>query len=350
MFTELSLPVLALLFLAGAVVILWSGTRIERVTDAIASSTGMGRALAGLLLLALATSLPEVATTATAVLRGNVELAVANLLGGAAVQVLVLTVADAAVRRPLTATAPSFAVLMQGVGVMAMLGVAVCGLTLGHDAQLVAAVGGVSIGLHPVFLLLPVMYVVVVRLTQVARGSPRWQPVPGTNAGRSGSPARQSQRRRAGGRRLWFAFVALAALVTLGGWATASSADALAERTGVSSGFIGVTLLAVATSLPEISTTVAAAREGNLDLAISNIMGSNGFDISLLALVAFLAGDALRISSVATIMAGLGVALTAVYLLGVLERSDRSIGRLGLDSVTVVLLYLSTIGVVFLIG
>lgn len=346
-FEQLTLPALAPVFLAGALVILWSGGRLERVTDEIALSTGMGRALAGIVLLALATSLPEVATTATAVLRGNVELAVTNLLGGVAFQVVVLVIADTAARKaPLTGQSPSFGVLIQGVGVLAMLGVATCGLALGSDAQWVTSVAGVSVGLHPVLLLLPLLYVAIVRLTSMARGNPRWVPVDreneevdlGTDGAVGGAKA---------GRRLWMTFSRLAGLVAVGGWVTASTADVIAAQTGASSAIVGATLLAAATSLPEISTTVTAARGDHHELAVSNVMGSNGFDVALLALVAVLAGDAFGVTSAALFMAGLGIVLTAVVMVGLLERSDRRVGPVGLDSVAVCVLYLAAVMVLF---
>ena len=350
MFHELSVVTNLVLFLGGAVVILWSGTRLERVTDTIAVRTGMGGALAGLVLLALATSLPEVATTATAVLRGNVELAVTNLLGGTAFQVVVLVIADSAAQHgPLTGRAPSFAVLIQGVALMAMLGLAVCGLALGEDIQLAPSVLGVSFGFNPVLLLLPLVYFAVIRLTQLGGGSPRWQTV--GQADPDPVPASDPPAwREAVGRRLRFAFIVLAALVAVGGWVAASSADVIADQTGFSSGFVGATLLAAATSLPEISTTVAAARDGNHELAVANVMGSNGFDVALLALVSLLAGGAFAVTEASVFLAGLAVVLTSVYLVGLLQRSDRAVGRLGLDSVTVAVLYLAGVGVLFGLG
>lgn len=88
------------LFVPAAALIGWAGARLERYADVLSRRTGMGQAFTGVLLLAGATSLPEVATTVSAiVVIGNPSLAVHNLLGGVALQTALLAVADAATGR-----------------------------------------------------------------------------------------------------------------------------------------------------------------------------------------------------------------------------------------------------------
>lgn len=343
----LPLPLNLLLFAVSAGTIWWAGTRLERLTDAIAGRAALGGAFAGLILLAAVTSLPEVATTATAVQAGNVELAIHNLLGGVAFQVVVLAAADAAARQgPLTWFAPSFGLLMEGIGVVLLLGVAICGLVLADQAQFAASLGPVTIGINPVLLGLPAAYFGVIRLTWRAEGAPRWQPVSAPPDQLSPGRVRPDGR---GNRRLGLAFAGFALLVVGGGWASAVLADALAGQTGLGSAFVGATLLAAATSLPEISTTVAAAGHHNADLAVSNILGSNCFDVALLALVSVMAADAFAggVPTSAVFTAALGTVLTCVYLWGLLERSDRQVGRLGVDSVAVLVLYLAGMGALY---
>lgn len=108
-------------------------------------------------------------------------------------------------------------------------------------------------------------------------------------------------------------------------------------------------MLAAATSLPEISTTTAAVRHGNEDMAASNIFGSNAFDAMLLALVTLMAADALSegVPASAVFTAALGIALTGIYLWGLLERSDRAVARLGVDSISVAVVYLAGMGALY---
>src|SRR5206468_1440166 len=95
-------------------------------TDALDMRLGLGEALGGLLLLAIATSLPETAITATAALRGNLELAIGNLIGGIAIQTVVLALLDATVRgdRPLSFLAGSLVLVLEAlmvIGVVVMV-------------------------------------------------------------------------------------------------------------------------------------------------------------------------------------------------------------------------------------
>ena len=96
---------LLLLVFAGGAAATWAaGVVLSRTTNALDVRLGLGDALGGILLLAVAGSLPELAITISAAARGNLGLAAGNLIGGIAVQTLVLALCDVAVgpRRPLT--------------------------------------------------------------------------------------------------------------------------------------------------------------------------------------------------------------------------------------------------------
>jgi cation:H+ antiporter len=144
----------------------------------------------------------------------------------------------------------------------------------------------------------------------------------------------------------------LAAAILVGGWLAATVADVMAAQTRLSSGFVGATLLAAASSLPEVSTTVAAVRHGNEELAVSNVMGSNSFDVALLAVVSVMAADAFGRGPLASTvyMAALGTALTGVYLWGLLAHAQRSVRKVGWDSIAVVLLYVAGLGALYGLG
>jgi cation:H+ antiporter len=95
----------------------------------------------------------------------------------------------------------------------------------------------------------------------------------------------------------------------------------------------------------QFSTTLSASRRGRGITAVSNIFGSNSFDTALLALVAAMSSGPLFADAlIPTIFAaGLGIILTAIYLVGMLERKDRTILRMGWDSAAV--LVLGTLGI-----
>ena len=120
------------MFLLSAGTIWFAGVRLERYADAISERTGLGQAFTGMLLLAGATSLPEVATTVTAVaLLNNPTLAVHNLLGGVALPMAILAVADRVKGEPgaLTFFSPRFSLLIGGVGLLLLLQLPIAGIT-----------------------------------------------------------------------------------------------------------------------------------------------------------------------------------------------------------------------------
>jgi cation:H+ antiporter len=350
----------AVVFAVAAAVIWWSGARLERAADTISARTGLGHAFTGMLLLAGATSLPEVATTVTAVVvLDNPSLAVHNLLGGVAMQTAILVIADGVKPRggALTFFSPRFALLIQGVGLLMLLQLTVAGI-MADGTPAVA-----SVSLWPVLIV--GAYVGIAYLVYRDRGHPRWTAevtddfprellddvrgaeVAGTDThGAAGGDERSTVR-------VWLVFSGLALLVLAGGWAATQSADTLAEQTGLGDAFMGATLLALATSLPEVSTTVAASRNERYTVAVSNIFGSNAFDVTLIALAEILyvedtvmrhAGDSV------VFVAVLGAVLTCIYLWGLMERQNRSARHIGWDSLAVLVVYIGGVAVLYFIS
>jgi cation:H+ antiporter len=336
------------LFGAAAAVVWYVGTHLARRADAIAERTGLGRAFVGLVLLAGATSLPEVATTATAAVGGNAPLAVGNVLGGVVAQTAILALADSFVRRgALTYLTPRPVLLLEGVGLVVLLAIVLAGMAAGS----LVALGGVGIWTPIVFA----TYLLSVYLIRRYEGRGGWRPVdppdPETADGDSEGGARE---RLAGAstRRLVLTFAGLGLVVLAAGYLLTRSAEALARQTGLGASFVGATLLALSTSLPEVSTTITAVRIGAYGMAISNVFGSNSFDVALVffADLLYRPGPVLdQVDRSATFAAAAGVVVTAVYLIGLIERRDRTVWRLGVDSVAVVGLYVATTGVLYLL-
>jgi cation:H+ antiporter len=145
-----------------------------------------------------------------------------------------------------------------------------------------------------------------------------------------------------------FAMVIL--VVLPGGWLVTKTAEAVAVQTGIGSTFVGATLLAIASSLPELSTTTQAARRGAYRMAVSNIFGSNALDLALLfaADVSYRGGPILAHAGTAAILtAALGIVLTSVYLIGLMIRGSRTTLRLGWDSWLVLLVYAGGIALLY---
>ena len=325
-------------FCAGAVIVWAAGTRLSRGADAIADRTGLGQAFIGALLLGGTTSLPEIAATVSASLIRNAPIAVNNIFGGIAMQVTILAMADAAGRGALTGRNRQPGVLLEGTLLILVLNTAAVAIAVGDT--LILGVGIWSVA---------VLSTVILGLFLIKRyeAHPRWQPSDELENEPDDEKTRRAKERRARFRavstRAVVTQMTLASLAVLaGGFAVAKTGERIADQAGIGASFVGAILIATATSLPEVSTTLEAVRLGARVMAISNIFGTNLFDAGLLFVAdAFYPGPPVlnEVGRFAQVGALLGVACTTVYLAGILERRDKTFLRLGLDSMIVLLVY-----------
>src|SRR5204863_1343472 len=112
------------IFVVYASVIWVAGVKLTDATDVLSHRWHLGSALGGAILLAIATNLPEIAITASAAVAHQLDVAVGNILGGIAIQTVVLVALDAAgvrPRKPLTYLASSLTLVLEGALVLALL-------------------------------------------------------------------------------------------------------------------------------------------------------------------------------------------------------------------------------------
>jgi cation:H+ antiporter len=333
-----TLPLL-LIFVAAAVAIWVSGVRLSSSTDALDTRFNLGSALGGLLLLAIATDLPELAITITAAANNNLGLAVGNLLGGVAVQTLVLAALDAGTGRehPLTFMVGSLVLVLEGVLVAVITVAAIMTTQLPPHTELL----GVSPGTLGIVAIWFSGLVIVSR----ARKNMRWQvKAEGADPGRTPAQRRSQDpkpHRTHSTRTVMLIFAAAATVTLVAGVVIERASDTLAGRWGLSGPVFGATILAAATALPELSTGLAAVRNGDLELAMSDIFGGNAVLPALFIFADLIAGTpALPAAADTDIwVAGLGVVLTGVYVTGIIMRPRRTYWRLGPDSVAAIAIY-----------
>ena len=334
-----SLPVWANvgIFALGAWLIWRAGFRLSIYGDEIAERKELGRAFVGALLLGIATSLPEIATTITASSIGNATLAVNNLMGGVATQIVVLAFVDLLfVQGALTFFSPKPVLLMSGVFLILQITLVLAAVTIGE----IAFVAGV--GFWPILLM--AVYAASMYFLYNYERRDRWAPVDIPDELHDRGDVSESDISSLGEkssmRRLYLKFLANAAIVFIAGWAVSTAGDALAEQTGLGSSFVGVTLVAIATSLPEISTTIGAVKVGAYTMAVANIFGTNSLECGLLLVsdLAYREGPIMEaFDRSAQFAAILGIVLTCFYLWGLLERKDKTILGMGIDSFLVLL-------------
>ncbi len=331
-FTSLSMGVNLALFAVAGVVVWIGGTKLAHYVDRIGRRTGLGQAFLGVALLGISTSLPEIATTLTGAVIGNAPLVTGNLFGGIAMQVALLAVVDAVVvRDSLTYAAPRPVLLFQGVMLLMLLSMAIVGVAL-REPVVFAGVGLTSV-------VVMIVYLLMVRATSDPKYLPRWRP---TDVPREKPSTGEDDGTRWSATRLYASVAVACVTILVAGWLLASVGDAMATQTGLGSTVVGVVLISISTSLPELSTTLAAAREGNYEMAISNILGTNCLSVALLlpADFAYSGGAILATGDDATVLViAMGMLVTSVHLLGLLERRNRTIFGMGLDSVGILVLY-----------
>jgi cation:H+ antiporter len=140
---------------------------------------------------------------------------------------------------------------------------------------------------------------------------------------------------------------AVAALVTLvAGVVLERSGDAAATHIGLSGVLFGATILAAATSLPELSTGLTSVRNGDYQLAMSDIFGGNAFLPVLFLLATLLSGRAVLPQAHRSdiFLTALAIVLTLAYTTGLVFRPSARIARMGPDSLVVLVLYVIGLG------
>lgn len=342
--SALALPLLLLIFLAGAAAIWVAGTFLSNTVDVLDERLHLGAALGGTILLAVATNLPEIAITASAALQHAVGVAVGNILGGIAIQTLVLVALDAfgvRPRRPLTYQAASLTLVLEAALVIAVLVVTVMGTQL--PAHLY------YLRLSPSSVLILLLWLGgMMLLSRAQRGLP-WhdggQPPDGQQPSKGHAQRSKEQQATKGGtstRRAAIVFALAAAVTLVAGVVLERSGDAIATKIHLTGVLFGATVLAAATSLPELSTGLTSTRMGDYQLAMSDIFGGNAFLPVLFVLADLLSGHAVLPQAPDTdiYLTALGALLTAVYAAGLIFRPPRNRARMGADSILVLVLYL----------
>lgn len=327
------MTILVAQFLLLAAVVAGAGVVLARAADAIAEATGLGRLLVGSIGLAAATSLPELSVDIAAVQAGHVDLAAGDLLGSSLMNLLILAGIDLCRRngrKMLSREAASHALSATlAIAVTALADIAI--LTVGKlPAVTILGVGGWSWALLISYLLGARMLFIDQRIS--ARLAAESVP---ERSGSVGMPAA--------------AFLVAAAVLLIAGPRLAAVAADLAERSGLGGTFVGTSLVAVTTSLPELVASLAAVRLGAVDLAIGNVFGSNAFNmIMFVPLDAVYPGSLFAaVSPTHAVTAFAVIVATAITVLGQLYHAERRLALIEPDALLVILVIGGALALVF---
>lgn len=294
----------------------FGGARLSRYGDVIAEKTGLGRSWVGLVLLATVTSMPELVSGLSAVtVAGVPDIAVGDVLGSCVFNLAILVVVDFLYpQESIYSRASRGHVLSAAFGIV-LIGTVAFSLLLARRGE-VLALG--HVGATTPFIV--VLYFLAMRTLHryerrelaefVEAAAERYPDV--------------SLRRAAAGYAL-----AAGLVVAAGIWLPFVGA-AIAREMGWHDSFVGTLLVAAATSAPEVAVTLAALRLGAIDMAVANLLGSNLFDILILAIddLFYLDGPLLAgVSPAHAVSAVSAIIMTGAAVIGLFYRPAGQLWR-----------------------
>jgi cation:H+ antiporter len=315
-------------------------SKLSQSADMVAEKSGLGRNWVGAILLAGSTSLPELATGVSAVNYLDApDLAAGGIFGSCLFNLVILAILDIITGGgPLFQQAQVSHGLAAGLGSL-MLGVAAAGIFLA-DKGLDPVLGWVGV---PTIVLIGV-YLFSARL--IAKFERRRR----NEVLEQESEAYEYGHVKPRTAYLTFAACSLA-IVVLGVW-LAWLGDEVVTKTGLGESFVGSLLLAITTSLPEVAAGIAAVRLDAVDLAISNVFGSNIFNMAILGVydVVYIKGDLwTKIGNVHIFTAVIAMMMTSLAIVGLIYRATRP-SRLYLtyDVLGLIVLYIGGMYIIYL--
>lgn len=339
-------PLIVMSFLASATVVGLVGVRLARAGDIIAARTRLGGMWVGSVFLALATSLPNLSTDIAAIRLGAPDLAVGDEFGSNMATMLILALVNllpgsevfrrAALDNGLAAA--HAIVLMAIAAVLVLLGRQAVVLGMGVGSLILGA--AYVVGIRVLFSYSATARAATAEAETIAeeKGAP---PVVAAD------PALPSLR-RASMRLLSAALVLLVAAPLF-----ASSATALGELTGLDTGFVGTWLVGLATSLPELVTSITAVRMRAYDLAVGNLFGSNTASMLVLVVLDIIyPGGAMldAVNPAHAISALMAIALMALGYAAILFRAKGRFSLLEPSSGLLLIVYIVGLWLVYLGG
>jgi cation:H+ antiporter len=323
-------------FIACAVVIIYSGTRLSFYGDKIGELTGMGKAWVGLILMASVTSLPELITgiSAVAIVKAP-DLAAGDIFGSCVFNLLILSVLDARLKQPLFSMVKSSHIVAAIFGII-LLTVAGMAIFLSHEIPSVLWISSFTLLLFGIYLM-AAWGIFKYEQNALIESPPSTILLP---------VSRSAELKKAIGGYALNALIVIGAAIFLPYFG-----ENIARLTGMGNSFFGTLFIAAATSLPELVVSLAALRMGSIDMAVGNLLGSNVFNMFILGIddVFYREGSIFKdISPSHLLSVFVTIIMTAVVVLGLLFKpKKKQVWQFSLDTFIIILLYLALIVYLF---
>lgn len=316
-------------FAACAAVIIYSGTKLAKYGDKIAELTGWGKAWVGLILMASVTSLPELMTgiSAVAIVKAP-NLAAGDIFGSCVFNLLILSVLDARIKKPLFSMVKSSHIVAAVFGII-LLTVTGMAIFLANETPTILWVSSFTFVIFGLYLI-SIWGIFKYEHTALMES-------PSINVEHTNyNPA---ELKKTIGNYALHALIVISAAVLLPYFG-----EFIASHTGLSNSFFGTVFLAAATSLPELVVSLAALRIGALDMAVGNLLGSNVFNMFILGIddVFYREGSLFNAISTSHLLSVfITIMMTAVVGLGLLFKpKKKQFWYFSIDTFIIILLYI----------
>lgn len=240
------------MILAGLFMMVFGGNSLVDGAVSIAKKIKISEAIIGLTIVAIGTSVPELVVSVLAALQGSADIAIGNVIGSNIANIYLVLGITAIITPVLLKKSTRYFDLPVVIFTMMLLLVMVSDVFLdGHSANMISRVDGI------IFLVLAVLYIIYSVIHQ------NFVPDESEKVDKIVSPTRAI-----------IGIIGGIAVLFIGGQMLVNGSVTLAKMIGISEAVIGLTIVAVGTSAPELVTSIVAARRGNPDIAVGNIVGS----------------------------------------------------------------------------
>lgn len=339
-----SLPIIYIfvIFILAGLITWFAGITLAKSTDSLDFRFKIGDAIGGLVLLGIAGSLPEIAVVSTAAKHGDIEVIIGNLIGGLSIQTLVIIIFDFVShgKKPLSYLAGTAILSFETLLAVLVAVIALLAIFVPEKASV--------FHINPLSVLIVAAWLIGLYFINKSRNNPKFNLTavdaePGRRHHERYSVENHKFYRGKSNLIVILVFLFAAGLTLVAGVYLEKSGTMIANHFGISSGLFAATALAFVTTLPELSTGLESIFIGDNQLAISDIIGGNAF-----MLILFLMTDLIAKKPILShggrsdmIFAVIAILMMSVYAISFVRRSKKRIFRLGLDSILVLIIYIT---------
>lgn len=330
MIASLSITSVILLFLVSGVIIWLLSNKLSEIVDYINDVFKLGTAFGGTLLLSVVVNLPELAIVVRGTISGDISIAIGNILGGIALQTVLLVLFDFASRKeklPLTTITSNVNSISQGAFLVLILSLVMLGSQL--DSMYV------NFRFSPIEVLIAIAWVLSLLTLKHCEAANIIPTIEKPHF----KPPKYSKYTAL----IYLLLLAVSILVF--GYILAETSEIIAAHYHVSGIIFGATILAVITALPEISGGLEFVRTKNYNILISDIFGGNSF-LPILFLIASIINDGSLLPMAGKgdlFLTSLSSILTMIFTLGMVIKAPKRFWGMGLDSWVALLIYMLSI-------